>query len=148
MEVLIVLAILSIVIGIALPSYREHQKRIAIADTAKDLAVISQRLEKYYSLNSRYPDDLAAINSDNMVDPYGRAYFYRNLTGGGGNDEEGGGGLPTIRTDSSGTVLNTDYDLFSAGYDGEYTAKISSNTSKDDIVRGKNGKFINLAESY
>lgn len=137
-EILMVLAILSALIGIGLPTYREHAKRVDIAQAQKDLVLISQRLEKYFSLNSRYPDSLAEINSA-LEDPWGNNYLYLNKSV---------GGAPTPRKHAGGADLNTDYDLFSPGYDGQYSGTITAGNSADDVVRVDNGSFYGLAEDY
>ncbi|MDH4073829.1 MAG: prepilin-type cleavage/methylation domain-containing protein, partial [Gammaproteobacteria bacterium] len=52
------------------------------------------------------------------------------------------------RKDGSLNPLNTDFDLYSAGADGESAGPLSATKSRDDIVRANNGAFIGLGENY
>jgi len=44
--------------------------------------------------------------------------------------------------------LNSDYDLYSAGKDGESRPPLSAQMSQDDIVRANDGAYIGLASQY
>ncbi|MEE9394171.1 MAG: hypothetical protein V3W41_16860 [Planctomycetota bacterium] len=43
--------------------------------------------------------------------------------------------------------LNTDYDLFSPGPDGQTAANIADPAAEDDIIRAQNGKYIGPANN-
>jgi general secretion pathway protein G len=44
--------------------------------------------------------------------------------------------------------LNSDYDLYSSGPDGESRSPLTAAPSRDDIVRANNGGYIGLAGEY
>jgi general secretion pathway protein G len=44
--------------------------------------------------------------------------------------------------------LNTDFDLYSVGRDGESVPPLSAAKSRDDVVRAANGAFIGLASKF
>ena len=44
--------------------------------------------------------------------------------------------------------LNSGYDLFSSGPDGESASPLTSRSSRDDIVRARNGLFVGVAEDF
>jgi general secretion pathway protein G len=44
--------------------------------------------------------------------------------------------------------LNSDYDLYSMGEDGESVPPLTAKQSRDDIIRANNGGFIGLAADY
>jgi len=44
--------------------------------------------------------------------------------------------------------LNTDYDLYSQGPDGQSVSPLTAAKSRDDIIRANNGDFIGTAEDY
>ena len=46
------------------------------------------------------------------------------------------------RTHPSGSALNTDYDLFSPGEDGDTADKVDAPEAEDDIIRAGNGGVI------
>jgi general secretion pathway protein G len=53
-----------------------------------------------------------------------------------------------LRKDGKLNPLNTDFDLYSLGRDGESRETLNARPSRDDIVRANNGAFIGLAEDY
>ena len=150
-EILMALAILSIILAIGIPTYSEHRKRVMIATAKKDIVLISQRLEKYQSLNYRYPEYLVDLGID-MQDPWGNDYQYLNLDDvdpeSGVVKEGGKGPKPSARKKQNLKPLNTDYDLFSMGEDGEYSANVSAANSLDDIIRADDGGYIEYAADY
>lgn len=150
-EIMIALAIISVLLAIGLPTYTEHRKRVLIAEAAKDLVLISQRLEKYHSLNYRYPEYLADMGLS-MEDPWGNPYQYLNLEDvdpDSGTVKTGGKGpKPTPRKKESLNPLNTGYDLFSMGEDGVYKANVSDGDSLDDVIRADDGGFVGAAADY
>lgn len=52
------------------------------------------------------------------------------------------------RLDSELQPLNSDYDLYSIGEDNDSDAKLNSPSCEDDIIRGRNGGFVNRANKY
>ena len=53
-----------------------------------------------------------------------------------------------MRKDKKLVPLNSDYDLYSMGPDGESKPPLTAKASKDDIVRANDGEFVGLAERY
>jgi general secretion pathway protein G len=53
-----------------------------------------------------------------------------------------------VRKDGRLNPLNTDFDLFSTGKDGDTTGPLNARASRDDVVRANNGAFIGLGENY
>jgi len=67
--------------------------------------------------------------------------------GGGG----GGGGQPAIanaRKDRFLVPINSDFDLYSMGPDGESKPPLNAKSSRDDVIRAANGAFYGLAEKF
>jgi general secretion pathway protein G len=44
--------------------------------------------------------------------------------------------------------INTDFDLYSVGPDGNTQPPLTAPVSRDDIVRANDGRFIGKAEDY
>jgi general secretion pathway protein G len=44
--------------------------------------------------------------------------------------------------------INTDFDLYSKGADGDSVAALTAAKSRDDVVRAANGAFIGLASHF
>ena len=150
-EILMGLAILSVLLGIVLPTYQEHRNRVDIAMAKKDIVMISQRLERFHSLNYHYPEYLSDVGF-NRQDPWGNEYQYLNLDDvdpKSGKIKDGSKGpKPSARKKRNLKPLNTDYDLFSMGKDGDYRPNVSAQSSLDDIIRADDGDYIDYAEDY
>ncbi len=155
-EMLISLAILSIVMMVALPSYTSYQQKTLIAQCMADLNDIAMRLEKFKAFNYSYPWDLSELGSI-PKDPWGNDYLYLELSN--VNDKNGKvkvdlggnkikGKKPKARKKKNLKPLNSDFDLFSTGEDGSYKANLSAAVSLDDCVRADDGAFIGLAADY
>lgn len=83
--------------------------------------------------------------------------------GGGGGGGAGGGGAPDpgcqacngvcvgtggARKDRNLVPINSDYDFFSKGRDGQSVGPLTGGPSQDDIVRGSDGAFFGLGRDY
>jgi general secretion pathway protein G len=44
--------------------------------------------------------------------------------------------------------LNSDYDLYSTGQDGDSQSPLKAKVSRDDIIRANDGAYIGLAAAY
>ncbi len=76
----------------------------------------------------------------NARDPWGNPYAYLNLTTTKGKGK--------ARKDHSLVPLNSDYDLYSKGPDGQSASPLTAKSSRDDILRANNGRFIGPASQY
>lgn len=82
------------------------------------------------------------MESDIELDPWGNPYQYLNIAN-GGNRIRG-----RVRKDRNLVPLNTDFDIYSMGPDGESRPPLTARHSWDDIVRASNGSFIGIASDY
>jgi general secretion pathway protein G len=57
-------------------------------------------------------------------------------------------GMAEVRKDRNLVPINTDFDLYSVGPDGDSQAPLTAAASRDDIVRANDGRFIGKAEDY
>lgn len=155
-EALIVLAILSVIALVALPSYSKHQQRVLNTQCISDITHLAQRLEKFKAITYAYPEYLAEMG-EIPLDPWGNEYQYLNLLN--VNDKSGKvkidsdgnkikGKKPRARKKKNLKPLNSDYDLFCTGADGDYAPNVSAGVSRDDIIRADDGAFIGLAGEY
>jgi general secretion pathway protein G len=53
-----------------------------------------------------------------------------------------------MRKDRNLVPINTDFDLYSMGKDGETVMPLTTPKSQDDIVRASNGAFVGLGSDY
>ena len=136
-----ILAILAILSAIAIPFYRGYVNEGHIGTAIQDIRQIELILTDLY-LDNRPPATLAAAGI-NMVDPWGNPYQYlwiRNNPAPGLNGKR--------RRDKSMNPVNSDYDLYSLGADGETSPQFTAKKALDDIVRANDGDFVGLAEDH
>ena len=141
-ELLIAMAVVSLLAMVAIPSYGRYRDKVDNATAAADITSITQAIERYYTENNRYPDDLNEVNMATLQDPWKHSYQYLRINGAGLK------GKAALRKDKNLVPINTDYDLYSDGKDGGTQPPLTAKVSKDDIVRANNGKYIGLASDY
>jgi len=141
-EILIALAVISVLAMVAIPSYSRYRDKVDNATAAADITTIVQTIERFYIENNHYPDSLADIHLDYLKDPWQHPYQYLRLNGAGKK------AIGSARKDKSLVPINTDYDLYSNGKDGASFPPLTTKQSQDDIIRANNGKFIGLAADY
>ncbi len=77
-ELLIVMAVIAVLIGIAIPSFRGMQEEAKKAKAGGDLRVLKLAVEAYNAKNSFYPAVLASVEGESVVqtlptDPFSTA---------------------------------------------------------------------------
>lgn len=68
--------------------------------------------------------------------------------GQGQGGQGGQGGTGKARKDRFLVPINSDYDLYSKGKDGESVAPLTASKSRDDVVRANDGAFVGLATDF
>ncbi len=140
-ELLIVVAMIGTLFALGLPLYRTALNKAKLTKAVGDIRIFEKEIAVYQLFNSGPPDTLAAIGRANWRDPYGNPYEYLNIA-------NGGPGLGQVRKDQNLVPLNSDYDLYSKGKDGNSLPALTAQASHDDIVRANNGGFVGLASEY
>jgi len=90
------------------------------------------------------PDDPATINFGNLLpltDPWGNPYRYLRLYNRPANQNN-------ARKDHNLHPINSDFDLYSMGPDGQSNKPLQSQKSRDDIIRANDGAFVGKASVY
>lgn len=139
-ELMIVLAIITVLASIAIPAYKDYTETAKVDSAIQDISAIAALAENYWNDARAYPDSLAEIGVAGKLDPWGNPYQYLNLY-----NKKGKGGN---RKDKKLNPLNSDFDLYSMGKNGVSKTQITNKESLDDIIRANDGKFINLASKY
>jgi general secretion pathway protein G len=139
-EILIVLAIIVTLSAIAIPNLLSAIYIAKVARAVGDINSIETDIVGYESANGQLPDDLSQIGDDVILDPWKNPYQYLNHTSLKGNGK--------ARKDRFLVPLNSDYDLYSMGADGQSVAPITSSKSQDDIIRASNGAYVGLASQF
>jgi len=139
-ELLLTIAILGVLVGIAQASYSSYIERTRIAQAVSDIGSLQTKIKMYELDNRALPDSLADIGAGAMLDPWGNPYQYTNL-----QDLNGHG---KARKDRNLVPINSDFDLYSMGKDGTSVSPLTAKASRDDIIRANDGRFIGLASDY
>jgi len=139
-ELLIVLAIIMVIAGIATPNLVAAIDQARVARAVGDINAIEIDITEYQITNATYPNTLADVGRSAMLDPWGSPYQYFNHLTSTGNG--------ILRKDQFLIAVNSDYDLYSMGKDGQTAASITSGTGRDDVIRGTNGGYVGPALSY
>jgi general secretion pathway protein G len=137
-ELMVALVVAALLGAIALPSFRSSINRGRVATVIADMKMIELSLERYITANGSLPTSLTAMGTV-PLDPWGNPYQYLRMEG---------ASTGQVRKDHSLHPLNTDYDLYSMGPDGESVSPLTAKKSRDDIVRARNGSFIGPASDY
>jgi general secretion pathway protein G len=139
-EIGLALAVIAVLVAIALPSYSRYRERVQVAQAVIDIGNLQSLIVQYYYNNQAYPNSLTDIGQAGMRDPWGNAYQYTNLSAPGSTG--------AARKNRSLVPINSDFDLYSRGKDGASASPLTASTSRDDIVRANDGRFIGLASDY
>ena len=148
-EMLIVMAIIGTLLAIALPMLRSALDTARVARAIGDIGALQTDIASFEASGEGLPETLADIGRATLLDPWGTPYQYLNF-----HIEEGGGGknkgVPPAgaRKDRFLVPINSTYDLYSVGKDGETVEALTAKVSKDDVVRANDGAFIGLAVKY
>ncbi len=139
-EILIVLAIVVILAGLALGAYDRYRDKMRVAQAVTDIGAIATAI-KMYEVDARdLPASLDDVGAGKRLDPWGRPYQYFDLGSSKGNG--------MARKDKKLAPLNSDFDLYSLGKDGQSKPPLVVPVSRDDVVRARDGKFIGLAQDF
>lgn len=138
-ELMIVLAIIGTLAVLATPLFSEYTTRAKIARAVTEIRNIQGDITAFEAGNERLPLDLAEIKRDTLMDPWGNPYQYTNfaLTPKG-----------KWRKDKFLVPINSTYDLWSMGPDGESATPLTAKKSQDDIIRANDGSYIGQASRY
>ena len=140
---MIVIAITGVLASISIPNYIKYREKARIEVAITEIKFIEKEIVNFVIHDDHLPDDLSEIGMDKVLDPWGRPYNYLRLQGGTTEGKKG-----KARKDHSLVPINSDFDLYSVGKDGESAAPLTAKISQDDIVRANNGGYIGLVSDY
>ncbi len=138
-ELMIVLAIIATLAAIAAPLYADVTERARVARAIAEIRTLDSEIAAFEGASGRLPASLAEIGRGTLKDPWGNLYEYLEF-----------GTAPSgkVRKDLSLHPLNSTYDLYSKGKDGQSQAPLTAKASLDDIIRANDGGYIGLASGY
>jgi len=142
MELMATVAIIGLLTAIALPGYSAILERQKVSTATIDLLDIAMLLQRYHSHRFALPETLDELSSNLPKDPWGRDYQFLNFS------SPAPGIKGKIRKDHNLHPLNTAFDLYSLGKDGESQSPLTARASRDDVIFARDGGFVGLAEDY
>jgi len=138
-ELLIIIAVVATLATIALFYYIGVTEQAKIARAVADITIVGGDIDTFELTNDRLPNDLAEVGRASLRDPWGNPYVYLNFT----TTPPG-----QRRKDHNLVPLNSTFDLYSKGKDGQSQPALTAADSRDDIVRANDGNYVGLASSY
>jgi general secretion pathway protein G len=142
-EIMIVAALIATISMIAIPRLLGYTQRSRDLQAIADITRMDADINQYGMDFNVPPDSLADVGYDGLRDPWGNPYQYLKILD---NSDPGVNGKR--RKDHSLVPVNSDYDLFSMGPDGDSKAPFTAADSRDDIVRASNGAFIGPVSEF
>ena len=138
-ELVFIMLILVTIAAIGFPAYTKYRDNARLTQAISDLRTMEHDILIYQAYSGTFPTSLADVGDNNLLDPWGYPYRYLNIS----LAQQG-----AVRTDQHGNPLNTDFDLYSVGADGQTNPQINYPTSLDDVIRALNGAYIGLASEF
>jgi len=139
-ELMIGLLIAMVLVTIAVALYQNYRERIRVSQAITEIGAMSVTVKHYVMDHGSPPSSLADVGLGYKLDPWGRPYYYLDLTAQNGKGKS--------RRDKKLNPLNSDFDLYSAGKDGKTQTQLTAHNSRDDVIRARDGKFIGLASDF
>ena len=138
-ELLIVFGIIGTLASIATPRFLMYKEKVKVTIAITEISTIGKEIMAYELANNQYPDDLSELGLPNTTDPWGNPYQYIKVEG-----------TPPgqLRKDRFMVPVNSDFDLYSMGPDGESSSPFTAARSRDDIVRANDGGYIGAVENF
>ncbi len=142
LEILAIVAILGILASIAIAIYQDYKTKAKNSAAIAQVTNLSMALTNYRAEQGVYPDDLSQMPGGQQLDPWQQPFQYLNIENGGSNWHG------QCRRDRNLNPLNTDFDLYSMGADGQTAKQVNAQVSLDDIIRANNGSFVGLGADF
>ena len=139
-EALLGIALIGVIAALVMPYLLGRLQQAKMTRAMGDLRAIEADLEAFHAENADLPDDLGGVGKDQLLDPWGNAYRYFPFK------EPGWKGQ--ARKDRFLVPINSTYDLYSMGPDGDTRRPLTPPPSWDDIIRANNGEYLGLASEY
>jgi general secretion pathway protein G len=138
-ELVMILGLIGILATIAVLVYGDITERTRVAKAMADIVTLDSEISTFEMMNERLPNDLAEINRATFLDPWGNPYQYLNFAISGNAN---------CRKDHALHPLNTEFDLYSMGKDGQSQPPLTATQSRDDVVRANDGQYVGLAANF
>lgn len=138
-ELVIVVVIMGVLAALSIPNFSRVRERAMIARAIGDIRAIGLDVKDYELRTGGLPANLAAVGRGDLLDPWGNAYRYVRVSG---------SNRGALRKDRFLVPINSDFDLYSMGPDGQTVAALTARAARDDIIRANDGGYVGPAVGY
>ncbi len=153
-ELMVTVALLATLAALVIPVYQNYLNKAATVRTIAEVRMLDSEIKEHEDSHGELPDTLAELGRrGNLLDYWGNPYEYMKITCEGPGKGQGKGkgkcNAPQgARKDKFLVPLNSDYDLYSKGADGDSKAPLTARASWDDIIRANDGSYVGLASEF
>jgi general secretion pathway protein G len=139
-ELLVGMAILSVLAALLLPYMVDRLGEVKVQRAIVELRLLGGEIEAHAAELGALPRSLDELSRPAGLDPWGNPYQYLSST-----DRSWRG---KSRRDRFLVPINSDFDLYSSGPNGESQTPLTAKSSRDDIVRADDGAFYGRASEF
>jgi general secretion pathway protein G len=140
-ELLIVLLIIGTLAGLAVPSFTQYLEQARTIRAVAEIRLIEKEIALREVASDPLPNTLGDLGWTKL-DSWGHPYQYLSFAA------AGPGYKGKARKDKFLVPLNSTYDLYSMGKDGQSKTPLTAKTSWDDVIRANDGAYVGLASGY
>ncbi len=142
-ELLVTVAIVGLLAAISINVYANALEKSKVTRAIVEIRGIEKAIADH-EVNDELPDSLDDIGWGNRPDPWGNPYRYLKF-----KTNKQGKVIPgQARKDRFLVPLNSAYDLYSMGADGDSKGPLTAKASRDDVLRAGDGSFVGLASHF
>lgn len=139
-ELIVTCAIIATLTAMAIPNISTAIENAKVGKAVGDLHSIATSIIGYQAVQAQFPNTLSDVGYGGLNDPWGNPYQYLNFA-----DVKGRG---KMRKDRFLVPINSSFDLYSMGQDGQSVSPLTAKVSQDDVVWASDGAYIGLASQY
>ena len=136
-ELIVILVIIGMLSVIAIPMWTNMVTNSKISRAQADIRTLEKDITAYLIEKGTLPPSLNAIGRGDLHDPWNRPYQFVNFSLGG-----------TPYQDEMTMDLNTDFDVYSAGQDGNSTQSLADASCQDDVIRAGDGGYVGVGKNF
>jgi general secretion pathway protein G len=141
-ELITVIGIIAALAAMTIPAFNNYVNNSKKARAASEIRTLSTEISGYYLDRGYNPATLADINRPNYKDPWKRDYVYYNFTATPVLPLPLAPAAQAPLKDFINIPINTDFDLYSLGQDGNTAEVAGVAVTDDDIARFNNGSHV------
>ena len=145
-ELLMAITMLGTIASIGILLFSDFHEMAKIGVAIAEIRTLEKEIMRYGLGSGTLPNTLTEVGWGSFQDPWGNPYEYLKIA-----CEEGGkkcNAPKGSRRDRFLKPLNSDYDLYSKGKNGETKPQLSGPAPGDDIIRANDGAYVGLASEY